>query len=75
MLKRLPNYKLQSAISKLADFENYNRTIVGENVPNDLYTIFHWGTLVLSYNTASGKIEHLSRGFISQTTSLSLIHI
>ena len=69
MLKRLPNYKLQSAISELADFSNYNNSIVGENVPDNLYTIFHWGTLVLTYNTASAKIEYLHKGFFSQTTS------
>jgi hypothetical protein len=69
MLKRLPNYKLPSAISELADFENYNKTIVGENVSNDLYIILHWGTLILSYHTATSKIEYLRKGFISQTTS------
>lgn len=73
MIKRLPNYKLHSAISELTDFSNYNNTIIGENCilakGHNKFLIHHWGTLVLTYNTVTKSIEYLHSGFRSQTTS------
>ena len=69
MIKRLPNFKIGSAIADLADFSNYNNTITAQNCPDNKYIMFHWSTLILTYNTATQKIEYLQSGFISQTTS------
>ena len=65
---RVPNYKIQEKIQNLEAFVNYNNTISAE-YSGDVYSIVHWRTTILEYNTRTKQIEWLQAGYISQTTS------
>lgn len=66
---RIANHKIPEYINTLTDFVNYNRTITGNFVNSDLYEVWHWNTKILSYNATTKRIEGLTAGYISQTTS------
>ena len=67
---RIPNYKIDDMVATLSEFENYNGTISGFYEDNTgYYTVMHWRTIILEYDTEAGRIEHLASDYISQTTS------
>lgn len=67
-MKRIANFKIDDKIANLESFVNYNASITGDLVGNQ-YLVFHWGTLILTYNTETQSIEYLRADYISQTTS------
>lgn len=67
--KRVPNYKLEPLIRDCQTFTNYNKTIVADYNDKGEYEIYHWETLILTYNTAEKKIVFLNTKNFSQTTS------
>lgn len=67
-MPRLANYKINAEITRLQDFENYNKSIVGFSSEQS-YTVLHWGTRVLVYNKVENRITYLLDTHISQTTS------
>lgn len=66
---RTPNYKLESLISELKPFTNYNATITAEIDADGIYRIVHWRTTILEFDTNTNRIISLQVGYISQTTS------
>lgn len=67
-MARIPNYKIDKELEKLATFENYNGTIVA-NRGDSNYVVFHWNTKILDFNFETNQIVHFTTGHISQTTS------
>lgn len=72
---RVANYKLPAYFERMAGVENYNGTIraewygVGGDRPT--YNVWHWSTLIASYDPATGRFSAVS-WFISQTTATLL---
>lgn len=66
--KRVPNYKLGQLLSVPAPFENYNRSIIGQQT-DSLFMVFHWETPILSYDLDTRQILKFDFGYYSQTTS------
>ena len=67
-MPRIPNYKIESHISTLTPFDNYNNSIVATR-QDGLYRVWHWGTAILTYDINTGRIEYLFTSNRSQTTS------
>jgi hypothetical protein len=65
---RIANYEIERKIVALDSFTNYNATIHAVHAGSK-YSIVHWNTLILEYNTETNTIEYLASGYISQTTS------
>lgn len=67
-MPRIPNHKIDEKLAKWESFENYNATIHGVR-SGDRYSVVHWNTVILDYNTSTQVIDHIAVGYISQTTS------
>lgn len=67
-MKRLPNYKIHLEIRELNPFINYNNTIRA-TLNENIYSIVHWDTKILEYNTETSQVLFLQTTPISQTTS------
>jgi hypothetical protein len=67
-MAKIPNHKIEAHISTLAPFVNYNGSIVATN-EDSLYRVWHWDTLILTYETNTGRIDFLYSPYHSQTTS------
>jgi hypothetical protein len=67
-MPRIPNHKIDEKVSNLESFENYNATIHAVR-SGERYTIVHWNTVILEYNTSKQEITNLASEPISQTTS------
>jgi hypothetical protein len=67
-LPRIPNHQIGKEIKAFSPFINYNKTITAEVVGN-IYTITHWTTKILDYNTETNEVVFLETTPISQTTS------
>jgi hypothetical protein len=65
---RIANYEIERKIVALDSFTNYNATIHAVHSGNR-YSIVHWNTVILEYNTNTNTIDFLASGYISQTTS------
>lgn len=66
---RIPNFKIDAEIRALRPFTNYNATIRAELDAKGVYTITHWSTEILKFDTNTNRIIDLRVGYISQTTS------
>jgi hypothetical protein len=67
--KLVPNHKIDSLVSGLEPFTNYNGTISARHDSNGEYVVEHWATTILRYDTNQRKIVDLASSYISQTTS------
>lgn len=67
-MPRIANYKIESHISTLTPFINYNNSIVATS-RDGFYEISHWAMKILTYNYNTGRIEYLYTSNYSQTTS------
>jgi hypothetical protein len=71
-MTKIANYEIENHISKLADFVNYNSSIIAttQNLADEqIYTIVHWNTLILRYSITTDTIYQLDTTYHSQTTS------
>jgi hypothetical protein len=66
---RIANHQIDAHIRALAPFTNYNATIRAELDAEGVYTITHWRTEILKFDTKNNRILSLQVGYISQTTS------
>jgi hypothetical protein len=74
-MTRIPNHKIDQAVTLLHPFENYNGTITAEIVNagnSQLYDVVHWRTRILTFDLNTSEIVALHAGYISQTTSTLL---
>jgi hypothetical protein len=67
-MARIPNYKIDKELEKLATFENYNGSIRGNRGERN-YVVYHWNTMILDFNFETNQIVDFTTGYISQTTS------
>jgi hypothetical protein len=65
---RTPNWKLPRLITDYQPFTNYNHSIRADKVEN-IYSITHWTTNILTLDVDTNKILFLETRSISQTTS------
>jgi hypothetical protein len=67
-MPKIANWKIETEISALSPFINYNGSIVATS-ENGIYAISHWNTEVLKYNINTREIMFLFTSSYSQTTS------
>lgn len=65
---RVPNHLISKLFRERVPFNNYNGTIVAENV-NGLYSVWHWRTHLVTYDTSSDRLLAMNTTYYSQTTS------
>lgn len=71
---RVANHKIDALLRDLVPFTNYNASIVATLDYRGIYTVTHWGTEIVRYDTtlrACGKdaVTDLNLRYYSQTTS------
>jgi hypothetical protein len=67
-MPKIANWKIETEISALSPFINYNGSIVATR-ENGIYAIYHWNTEILKYDINTEKIIFLFSRSYSQTTS------
>lgn len=71
-MKRIPNHKIDNAVTHLVPFTNYNNTISADifhTETEQTYHVWHWATKIAEFNLTTGNLDFFNTGFFSQTTS------